>query len=392
MDRFGTEELQELLADPGSPAISIYLPTHRPNDEADADRLRFRAAVELAKTLLADAPGDGAAATLLEDLEPWTREEEFWRHQADGLAVFRSPTLRRSYRLPIPFPEVVVVADAFHIRPLLRYLRDPGRYWVLDLARERTRLFGGSAAGLREVRPPALPRSMKEALGYEFERDAPVLIARKETAGAHGEHGRGGIQPVFHGHGIGVDDEEPELRRFFRKVDAAVREHVGGRPEPVILAAVEERQALYREVSELTPLAEEGIEASVRDWSPDRLHREAWPIARRAASRSVDRALEVWERALYLGKGEPDLAAVARQVAMGRVRALLLEEGRQVWGRLDRETGELEITQDGGAEPAPPATELLDELAGMVLARGGEVSTVPSGRMPTVTGAAAILW
>lgn len=391
MDRFGTPELKELLEARGGPAVSLYLPTHRPNDEADADRLRFRAALDRAAELLRRAPGQ-AAPDLLEDLEPLAREDEFWRWQADGLAVFRSPTLRRLYRLPTPFPELLVVADTFHTRPLLTYLQDPGRYWVLDLARKRVRLFEGSAAGLREVRPPGLPRSMEEALGHGFERDDAVLITRQETTGTHGEHGRGGIQPVFHGHGMGVDDEEPELRRFFRKVDGAVAEYVARRRGPVILAAVEERQSLYRAVTDLEALAEEGVEASVRDWSPDRLHREAWPIAQREAGRRADGAVELWERARRVGKGEPDLASLARQAAMSRVRMLLVEVDRRIWGRLDRETGELEIVREGGEDPGPSVVEVLDELGEMVLLRGGDVLGLPAGRIPTGTGVAGILW
>ncbi len=396
MDYFGRDRLLELLDAPDGTAVSIYLPTARSGSEADADRLRFRAALDKARTTLsetADGGGDGSPEALrqqLEELDPLTREQEFWRHQAGGIAVFAAPDFRRLYRLPASFPELVVVGPTFHTRPLVEHLQSPDRYWVLGLGRKEVRLWEGTAEGLTPMDLSGLPRNLLDALGFEFERDSEI-VHRRKAGPSRGERGRGGHQPTFHGHGVGHDDAEPELKMFFKKVDRGVAELLEGEIGPVVLAAVQEYHPLYREVSSLDNLAPEGVEASVTRWSPERIHEAAWPIAEDAALEKIDEALELWENAYGRGKGEMDLANLGKLSVAGRMRLLLTDRDRRVWGTLDRDTGALEILHEGGDDPGEEAVDLLDELAELTILRGGRALVLPGERMPTDTGAAGVL-
>lgn len=392
MDYFGRQDLRDLLDEDQGPAVSIYVPTRRSSSESETNRLRYRAALDRARELLATAGGsNGSGGALLEDLEPLTDEEEFWRYQSDGLAVFASPALKRLYRLPSALPELVVVGPTFHTRPMLEYLQAPDRYWVLGLSQKNVRLWSGTAAGLNPIDLQGVPRSLMEALGYEFERDKKIVLRRKTRNASHGRHGRGGTMPVFHGHGVGADDSEPELRRFFRAVDEGLQDMLEGEIGPLVLAAVAEYHPLYRGVSRLDNLADDGVEASVMDWSPDRIHQAAWPIAKAQVLKKIDRALELWESAYGTGKGEMDPANLARLVVAGRMRLLLTERDRRIWGHIDRTTGEIEVLREGGDDPSGEAVELLDELAELTILRGGTALVLPADRMPTDTGAAGIL-
>ncbi|HKK08516.1 MAG TPA: hypothetical protein VKA44_06505, partial [Gemmatimonadota bacterium] len=392
VDYFGRQDFRDLLEEEEGPAVSIYVPTERTSSEAETNRLRYRAALDRARELLGSAPGsNGAGDGLMEELEPLTREEEFWRYQSDGLAVFAAPGFQRLYRLPSRLPELVVVGPTFHTRPMLEYLQAPDRYWVLGLSQKKVRLWSGTAAGVSPIDLKGVPRNLMEALGYEFERDEKLVMRRKTRNASHGSHGRGGVMPVFHGHGVGTDDAEPELRRFFRAVDAGLQEMLEGEIGPLVLAAVSEYHPLYRDVSRLDNLADEGIEASVVDWNPDRVHEAAWPIAKAQVLKKIDRALELWENAYGSGKGEMDLANLGRLVIAGRMRLLLTERDRRIWGRIDRTTGEIDVVREGGDDPSGDAVELLDELAELTILRGGNALVLPPERMPTDTGIAGIL-
>lgn len=390
MDYFGRAQLRELLETREPPCVSIYLPTHRSSSEAETNRLRFRSAVDRARELLAAEHEPAVRDSILETLEPLTRERDFWVYQSDGLAVFRSPALERFYRLPTSFEELSVVAPTFHTRPLIEYLQAPDKYWVLGLSRKEVRLWGGTAGGLAPMDLKGVPRSLREALGFEFERDDEI-VHRRKAGPSRGGRGRGGHVPTFHGHGIGSNDSEPELKRFFKEVDRGLRELLKDEIGPVVLAAVEEYHPLYRSASGLENLAEEGIRASVVEWSPDRLHEEAWPIAKRTALEQVERALELWESSYGRGKGEPDVANLGRLAVAGRVRLLLTERNRRVWGTFERDTGAVEILQEGGDDPGEHAVELLDELAETVILRGGRALVLSAERMPTETGVAGVL-
>ncbi|HKK28467.1 MAG TPA: hypothetical protein VKB18_10320 [Gemmatimonadota bacterium] len=392
MDYFGRQDLKDLLDEMDGPAVSIYVPTERTSSEAETNRLRYRAALDRARELMGTADSsNGAGDGVVEELEPLVQEEEFWRYQSDGLAAFAAPGFLRLYRLPSSLPELVVVGPTFHTRPMLEYLQAPDRYWVLGLSQKKVRLWSGTANGVSPVDLKGVPRNLMEALGYEFERDEKIVMRRKVRNASHGRHGRGGIMPVFHGHGIGTDDSEPELRRFFRAVDEGLQEMLEDEIGPLVLAAVKEYHPIYRDVSRLDNLADQGVEASVVNWNPDRVHEAAWPIAKAQVLKKIDRALELWENAYGAGKGEMDLANLGRLVVAGRMRLLLTERDRRVWGHIDRATGEIEVVREGGEDPSGDAVELLDELAEMTILRGGNALVLSSDRMPTETGVAGIL-
>jgi len=67
------------------------------------------------------------------------------------LAVLAAPGLFRVYRLQRPVPELVVVADSFHTKPLMRILQSADRYQVLGLNRQEIKLFEGNRDALDEI-------------------------------------------------------------------------------------------------------------------------------------------------------------------------------------------------------------------------------------------------
>lgn len=388
---FRRRHLRELLEHEGGHTISIYLPIEDSAPNPDRDRLRIRAALDRAEELLGDeAPG--SADDVLEPLRDLMTGPGFWDGSGGGVAIFRAPDFERTYRLAGDVPELVVAGSTFHTRPLVREIQSPSRYWILELGQGPVRLWRGDANGARTLDPNPLPEDMDTALGYEYFRDTEVV----HRAGSPGRAGSirdraGGSVGAFSGHGVGEDDQEPRLRKFFGIVDGKLREFLDGDDSPVILAAVAEHHPLYRSISEVEHLAPEGIEGAIRSWDANRVHQEAWPIAARAAGERIDDALELWERAYGRGKGEVDPSNLARLAVAGRIHVLLTERDRRLWGEIDRTTGETAIAADGGEARDGGAVEVLDELSELVLLHGGTALVVPPERMPTETGAAGIL-
>jgi len=383
LDSFTRRDLEQLIGAAREPAVSIYLPPSGGAPDPDGDRLRFRSALARARDELGDRDALG-------ELEPLARDAESWM-EGGGTAVFHAPGFVRRYRLPVDFPELVVVGRTFHTHPLLEILQAPDRFWVLELGQGRVRLWRGDALGIARVDAPDLPEDMESVLGYEYLKDAELVhrgVRRGDTA-ARAQ--TGGAMGAFSGHGVGDYDREAPLKRFFTAVDEAVVAEIGPGRDPVILAAVTEHHPLYRSVTRIEGLTSHGIEASIRDWSGERIHGTAWPIALEAAEARIDAALALWERSYGLGKAEADLASLGSLAVAGRLRALMTERGRRLWGTFDRRTGALEVIRDGGDDPGPDAVELLDELAEIVLLKGGAILVVPPDRMPTDTGAAGIL-
>jgi hypothetical protein len=318
---------------------------------------------------------------MLTSFESLVGDEEFWRHQADGLAMFASDGLTKLYRLPATVPDLVVVAPTFHTRPLVEFLQAPERYWVLALSQKEVRLWEGTVSGLTPVNLETVPTNLRSALGFQIEKDRLSM----HSSGGHGN------KPIFHGHGAGKDDTNSELEQFFRKVDAGVQTLLADEIGPVILAAVDYYHPIYRNISKLENLAPDGIDGNVNDWDSARLHDAAWPIAQAGVDRKIDKALELWETSYGRGKVESDLAAAARLAVAGRIRLLLSEKGRNIWGRLDPAMGNVEVIQEGGADPGGDAVDLVDEIAEIALQHGGRALALARERMPTDTGIAVVL-
>ena len=85
------------------------------------------------------------------------------------------------------------------------------------------------------------------------------------------------------------------------------------------------------------------------------------------------------------GVGLDDLAQVAEAAFAGRVSTLLVEADREIAGRIHPGSGKLQIEDPIEAH----GDDLLDDLGELVIKQGGSVFVLPSGQMPTATGAAA---
>ena len=370
-----------LLNDTEAPCVSLYQPTHRHHPDNEQDPIRFGNLVrDLEASLLRTLRKDEARA-LLEPLRKLEGDRAFWNHTLDGLAVLAARGTFRVYRLQRPVPELAVVADDFHLKPLLRILQSADRYQVLALNRQEAKLFEGNRDALDEIElHEDVPRTLTDALGDDL-TDPHLTVASYGGTG-------GGQAAMHHGHGGKQAEVDLDAERFFRAVDRGVREH-HSLPSglPLILAALPEHHHVFRSVSHNPALMDERIEVhpdALR--SLDELRQRAWQAMEpRYLARLAD-LVEAFGTARSKGLGDDDLAGVAKAIVAGRVATLLVEARRQVPGRVDATTGDLEFDD----LEHPDVDDLLDDLGMLALKMGGEVVVVPTERMPTESGIAAI--
>jgi hypothetical protein len=376
MFTFDREDLRILLAPHEAPCVSIFTPTHRRRPLSDHDPIRLRNLLRDARYRVSEAGFDDVAQALM---DPLAELAGSWKSapRRDGLALFRSSDLLAQYTLPAPVPERLVVADTFHVRPLLRLLQANQRYYVLALSQKQVRLFEGTPFSLDPVELEELPRSLHDALGSEH--DAAFLNVR--TAG------RGSESAIFHGHGDAEEAREADLRRYFRRVDAAIWKLLRREQTPLFLAGVARHATAFRELCRYPFVADHGVEGNVDDVEAGELRERVRPLVDELFRARRAEALEELSHARGRGLAEVKLGAVGRHAVQGRVRQLLLAEGRQVRGRFDFDDGAILPAASGD----DLADDVLDDLAQAVLVRAGDVMTIPATDMPEEAAAAAIL-
>jgi Bacterial archaeo-eukaryotic release factor family 3 len=294
------------------------------------------------------------------------------------LAVLGAPDFFQAYRLRRSVPDRAVVADTFHVKPLMRIVQSADAFHVLALNRQEMRLFEGNRDTLDEIDLIPGARTITEALGDQ--RTEPHL-----TVASYGSAAGGLAQR--HGHGSRKDEVDVDTERFFRAVDRSILEHYS-QPSglPLILTALTEHHAVFRRVSQNPCLVDPGVQLDPRVLNLDTLRQRAWQVAERQYIARLERLVELFGHGEANERGSRDLAAIAGAAAAGRVGTLLIDADRVVPGRLVANGDRIEF----GDLAHPFVDDILDDLGELVLKMRGDVVVVPSGRMPTDTGAAAI--
>ncbi|MBE7445350.1 MAG: hypothetical protein HS132_08935 [Planctomycetia bacterium] len=359
------------------PCLSLYQPTHRHHPDNTQDPIRFRNLVKKMEESLRQKYPKREIRSLMQPFGVLAKDRAFWNHTADGLAVLSATGLFRVYRLQRPVVELVVVADSFHTKPLMRITQSADRYQVLALSRDRFKVFEGNRDALDEILPiEGVPQTAGELLG----KDAG------DREGARRAYGPAG-NAAWHGTDVKQDAVDRDTEQFFRAVDQAVLQHCS-QPSKMrlILVALPEHHHLFRSVSRNPFLMKEAIGVQPDALPLAALRERAWQLVLPYYLERLAGLVEAFGAAVANGRGADELDDIAKAAIAGRIATLLIEADRLIPGNIDVSSGRI----TSGDLSDPDVDDVLDDLGESVLRARGDVVIVPAERMPTRTGAAAI--
>jgi hypothetical protein len=380
MHQITKDSLKIVLADHDPPCISLFMPTHRRHPENQQDPVRYRNLIRELESLLVRQYPSRDVKALLESFQRLEHDDSFWNHRTEGLAILRSSDTFEVFELQSPVVELLVVADSFHTKPLLRVLQAADRFQILALNRHQARLYEGNRHAIDEVELASeVPRTLEDALGHELTE--PHL-----TVSSYGGTG-GGAVSMHHGHGQKKDEVQLDNERFFRVIDRAILEH-HSQPTglPLILAALPEHHAEFHKVSHNPLLINDSVGVDPWSISTDQLREESWKLLEPHYQAQMERLKSDFNEAHSKSLAAEDLPEIGLALIAGRVRTLLVQADRQIPGRMDSGTGVIKL----GELTDPGMDDLLDDMAELTLRTGGQVVVLPTSQMPTDTGAAAI--
>jgi hypothetical protein len=265
-----SHHLTKLLTDHEPPCISLYQPTHRHHPDNQQDPIRYRNLLKEMDISLREKYPAREVRSLVEKFQALAHDERFWNHRTDGLAILSASETFDIFELQRPVKELLVVADSFHLKPLLRILQSADRYQILCLTLHEARLYEGNRDTLDAVELTEVPATLTEALGDELTE--PHL-----TVASYGMGAGGGGQAMRHGHGAKANEVDIDRERFFRVIDRAILEH-HSRPFglPLLLDALPEYQMPFRAMSHNPFLMADGIQTHPVSLSEEQLRVAAW--------------------------------------------------------------------------------------------------------------------
>jgi len=341
-----SRHVSELLAAPPAPGISVFLPTLQRSLQAGLVQERLRGLLAAARErLLEHGVAPDEADRILARPHGLLRNELFWRHPGEGLAVYSSAARFLTLRLPLRLTEEVAVGDRFRVRPLLGLLAGEETVYVLALSPRRIRLLECGGGTTLEILLPALPEGL--------------------------------ASPVAEG----------DIVRYLRLVDSTLRGALGDKRAPLVLAGDEPLTGLYRRANTHPGLIAEEVPGDPGDVAGEELDRrgrellEPWLAERHAA------AAALFERQAVPGLATNALSAILPAANAGRVVTLLVARDGAAHGSFDPLSQRLELHGD----PQPGDDDLLDAAAFFTLRGGGEVYPLARQVMPGGDAVAALL-
>jgi hypothetical protein len=381
---FLANDLDELLACDLQPAVSIYVPTHQAGREVRQDAIRLRNLISTAAKRLGAAQRGPEITKLLEPAAAIVDDEDFWRYQDRGLAVFLAPGFDRIHKLPVAVPEALTAGTHFSIRPLLPLIEHDDRFWVLTVSSRRSRLYQGSRWSFDECCGLDLPQGVEEihneTVYEEAHYAAPTGRPSRGPSGLSKAQSFGESPDELH---------KTQLLGLLRRVAATVEPLVRRRPAPVILAAHPEIQGNFRDLARWKDLLPEGILENPDAMPAKELHRQAHDLL--APRRDKARAEALGQLHGFIGNGNGKAttkpAEIVKASRYGRVERLFLGDTTPLWGQFIEAEDRLVVR--GNAEPGDQ--DLLDYAALMTLRQGGDVTLVARAQLPPEASAAAIL-
>lgn len=380
MDAITMTELKTLLTGYSGWHVSLFMPTHQADRETEQDPIRLKNLLREAEQRLQDKGlRSPDVREMLKPAQRLLQEPGFWRNQSHGLAIFFTPKAFHYYRLPLPFEELVVIANRFHLKPLLPFFANDGHFYILALSQNQVRLLEGTRHTVDEIDLESMPQSMAEAL--QFERFDKQLQFHTGTSSA----GTGDRRAMFHGHDPS-DEGKSRILRWFHKIDDELPNLLVGRQSPIVLAGVEYLFPLYKEANSYPHLVKEGIPGNPEELRPEELHAQAWPLVEPFFMQAQEQAAAQYRQLSGTGQNTTDVKETVLAAHHGRVDVLFVALGVQVWGNFDPSTNTVHVHQ----APEPGDEDLLDLAAIQSILKGGTVYAVEPEQVPDNASLAAV--
>lgn len=360
------QDIKALIKRRADACVSLYVPTTPLTQDVGISHTELKKLSKQAFGQLEGAAFDKRRLALMQEaMDDLLDDDEFWRLQANSLAVLLTPDDIRTFRLANNLHASVEVSDRFHLKPLLRAVAFPHTVYVLAISENAVRLVEVMADGEpQDIKVPGLPKDAASAV-------------HKSTLNSRGPVGR--IQ--------GSEGQKVRLAQYARIVDSAIRPILAGLDVPLILAASEPLASIYRSVNSYAALIADGVTSTDDRTSNGDLAAAVRPVLDHHYETELESVRDTYEERAGSGRAFSDLSDVARAATFGAIDTLLVDIDAIMPGTIDEMSGALVLAKKAG----PSQYDVLDEIAGRTINAGGRVFAVRSADIPGGGPTAAIL-
>lgn len=359
-------EIERLLVSEQPSSVSIYAPSSAKTQEAQADRIGFKNLAATAVEQLHTTASKDDVESIEEALHDLIDDDDFWAHQASSLAVFATPDDHQVFRLANHLTESVHVASRFYVKPLLRTITFSQSAYVLALAQGSVRLLAVTAdRPATEIAVPNMPSDVASVVHHASVPD------RRPSGRLQGGEG-----------------QKVHMRQYARKIDHAIRPVLAGRDIPLILAATQPLEGIYRGVNRYPHLADQVLAGNPEAHTADELATAARGLLDEIYAAELAEQRELFEKRSSEGRAATDLSDVARAATFGAIATVFVDIDADVPGTIDETSGAIALEEDASEDRH---YGVVDEIARRALLSSAHIYAVRAEDIPGGGPAAAIL-
>lgn len=325
------KSLQTILESEGGLHVSIYLPK---TDDLALLKAHLHQCLGEARLWIYEVLCPEEADRFLEPLTSLLLDGRILKNMSGNVGLFRNAKGFRMVALPVQVEPSCVVATSFHVKPLLRWMQSDPTFLLIGIEDQVAHLYTGTQNHLQKT-------------------DSFNLSAGSPAWAAHFLHAlMAGHQP-----------------RIFMAGDPAMTAQL-----------VSELHRLGHSVS--------WVSDSFDEQNLTKIAAQVRRLSRIDVYRAMNEALVEYNFAEEMNLTRKNIFEIAKLVCLGAVKKLIVAEEIQVFGKIDKSTGRIQIHPfDLDHED----DDILDDLAQEVLAQGGEVLILPKEKLPKQRPALAIL-
>ncbi len=313
------------------PIITIYLPTSRVWHENEEAQIKLKNILKDVREYLRDGNlGVTEIDSLLSPIESLLEDENFWKDQKEGLALFRSEDFFEIVRLPINLDSYFYITDMPNIKPLAEYLFGGMKYYVLALSLSDIRLFKGINRDWRKMEAVVMPESIDETRRtHDIERHLQTHPGGAQAA-------RGKPELGVHGHGERDSTRDEQKKVFLDEVDWALNHFITDIEDEkkplVVLACTKSIFDSFKLHSEYPNLCDEYMRGNPEDRDAKELLEEAWKIVKKKVDRKREASVDLFKEHRGSENAVESLDRVIKAAFEGRVDVLFVNPEVKIWG------------------------------------------------------------
>jgi hypothetical protein len=289
-----------------------------------------------------------------------------------SIAILRSPSEMRLFRVSRSVGPIACVGDRVHLRTLLSIMESRKLFYIIALSQNRTRFLKCTESTSEEVLFPAgFPASLADAMQT---RTPDHVLDNRSSAGPS----TGSMGGVMFGTSTDRENKDEYMLHFFMQLDKAANTLLKGSRDPLIAAGVEHEIALYRRVNTYPHLVEPGVHGAADGLEGGEMHARALDLLAQQFRQPGNEVPADFDKRVGTGHASTHIQEIIAGAAEGRVSHFFFQPTAQYTGTFDPVRQRVKHTHD----PLSSPQDLVEGAAWETILHGGEARILPGAAMP----------